>query len=231
MVQSVQNQLQAVQTHCYPPFDAGFRQPAQRSRGAEAATGASAAAQQGAAGFYGEDDLHIGAVVNVSAPAVWFAVCGAEAYMHTALTQHTRHLACTPKPPPPPPPPGPQVYNRPVLLIDMDDYTRRWYCALHGVEPGSLRPIEVTLPEWAGTALGCTARAVQRVWTCGAATARMCARMHGAHRGDDACPLHAQVDFERRVRRPPDVVPPNELPIGDEADTAANASRLVSARP
>jgi hypothetical protein len=35
------------------------------------------------------------------------------------------------------------------------------------------------------------------------------------------------VDFEGRVRRPPDAPPPNELPIGDEADTAANYARLV----
>jgi hypothetical protein len=38
-----------------------------------------------------------------------------------------------------------QVYNRPVLLTGMDDYTRRWYCARHSVGPGAdaLHPIEV----------------------------------------------------------------------------------------
>jgi hypothetical protein len=42
-------------------------------------------------------------------------------------------------------------------------------------------------------------------------------------------PGHIQVDFEGRAQRPPDTPPPNELPIGDEADTAANYLRLVRA--
>jgi hypothetical protein len=37
-----------------------------------------------------------------------------------------------------------QVYNRPMLLIDMDEFTRRWYCSRHGVAAGAeaLRPIQ-----------------------------------------------------------------------------------------
>lgn len=40
-----------------------------------------------------------------------------------------------------------------------------------------------------------------------------------------------QVDFDQRVVRPPDVVPPDELGIGDEEDTATNATRLLPRPP
>ncbi|GBF93662.1 hypothetical protein Rsub_06765 [Raphidocelis subcapitata] len=36
------------------------------------------------------------------------------------------------------------VYNRPVLLTGMDDYTARWYCARHGVPREALAPIEAS---------------------------------------------------------------------------------------
>jgi len=54
--------------------------------------------------FYGECDLHIGAIIN--------------------------------------------VYNRPVLLIDMDEFTRRWYCARYGVGTEAVQPIEVSRWRW-----------------------------------------------------------------------------------
>ena len=150
------------------------------------------------------------------------------------------------------------MYNRPVLLIAMDDFTRRWYCERHGTRPDSIQPIEVRVgngclrpanlqqPEplrYSGSTnqgvkgdqhgithtvagLHCFQLALQTGTSNPALQG--CTRVQRSasiqHPGGS---ITIQVDFERRVQRPPDVVPPNELPIGDEADTAANASRLV----
>jgi hypothetical protein len=36
-----------------------------------------------------------------------------------------------------------QVYNRPVLLIDMDAFTRDWYCRRYGAGREAVQPIKV----------------------------------------------------------------------------------------
>ncbi len=57
-----------------------------------------------------------------------------------------------------------------------------------------------------------------------------CARLTCCHASHVAV-SHPQVDFERKVQRPPEVVPARWLPIGSEEDTAENAGRLIGRQP